>query len=61
MALVVLGEDAYLAGRQGLLKFSRSGGDFAVLDQRPMSGAAIGCSGVYATGWMESALIQYGP
>jgi hypothetical protein len=32
-----------------------------VLDRRPMSALALACSGAYATGWFENALVRYAP
>jgi hypothetical protein len=57
----VYGETVYGVGMEGLWKAPSAGGDWEQLERRPMSGMALSCSGVYATGWFESALVRYGP
>ncbi len=57
----VYGRAVYGVGMEGLWRVDASGGEWQPLERRPMSGIAIACSGVYATGWFENALVRYGP
>ncbi len=59
--IAVYGESVYGVGIDGLWKAPASGGDWQPLERRGMSGMAVTCSAVYATGWFESALVRYGP
>lgn len=59
--IAVFGETVYGVGMDGLWKAAVSGGDWQPLERRGMSGIAVTCSAVYATGWFESALVRYGP
>jgi hypothetical protein len=58
--IAVFDRHIYLAGSGGLSMTEVTSGTSLILDRRPMSSMALGCSGVYATAWFESALIRYG-
>jgi hypothetical protein len=60
-AIRVFGSTLYGVGMDGLWRVAASGGDWQTLERRPMSGMAIACSGVYATGWFEDAVVRYAP
>jgi hypothetical protein len=57
----VYGHTVYGVGMEGLWRVPAVSGEWQQLERRPMSGMALSCSGVYATGWFESALVRYGP
>jgi hypothetical protein len=50
----------YLSGQSGLTRTTVASGETRVLDIRPMTSLALGCTGVYATTWYESELVRYG-
>ena len=60
-AIAVYGSTVYGAGMEGFWRVPVTGGTWQELERRPMSGLTLACSGVYVTGWFESALLRYGP
>jgi hypothetical protein len=59
--IAVYGSTVYGVGMEGFWTVPVTGGAWQELERRPMSGLAMACSGVYVTGWFESALLRYGP
>jgi hypothetical protein len=59
-SIAVFDRNIYLAGSGGLSVTDVTTGTPLILDRRPMSSMALGCSGVYATAWFERALVRYG-
>jgi hypothetical protein len=57
----VTGDTVYGVGMEGLWRVPAAGGAWQVLERRPMSAMALGCSGVFANGWFENVLVRYGP
>jgi hypothetical protein len=57
--MVAYRDTVYLAGMTGLGR-ARAGAATQVLDPRGTLGVAVSCRGVFATGWFESFLLQYG-
>ena len=60
-AIGVFGDTVYGAGMDGLWRAPATGGQPLELERRPMSAMTLACSGVYATGWFDSAFIRYAP
>lgn len=57
--MVAYRNTVFLAGMMGLGR-ARAGAATEVLDARGTLGVAASCLGVFATGWFESFLLQYG-
>jgi hypothetical protein len=57
--LGMFGETIYLAAETGLVAIPLDG-QLKVLDNRPMTGLAVACSGVYANVWNEGQIVRYG-
>jgi hypothetical protein len=60
-AIAAFGDSVYGVGMDGLWKVPATGGERQTLEPRPMSALTLACSGVYASGWFESAFIRYAP
>jgi hypothetical protein len=54
-------DTVYGAGMDGLWRVPAMGGALELVDRRAMSAITLACSGVYATGWFESAFVRYAP
>ena len=50
----------YVVGLSGFTRTAVHGGATELLDGRWMSSMALGCDGIYATGWTDDVMIRYG-
>ena len=59
-SMAAQGSTVYLAGHGGLGR-AQAGTATHIGDSRQMLGIAVTCDGVFATGWLDSLLVRYGP
>ena len=59
-AIAAFDGTAYLAGAGGLTRTGMADGSTLLLEARALTSVALGCDGVFATGWYEPFLLRYG-
>jgi hypothetical protein len=59
-ALAAFEDTLYVAGGWGLARVNASGVTRILVPPHQALGVALGCEGVFATGWFEPRLVRYG-